>query len=322
MTRKRVGLTDINLSIKDIPHAKVIPKTFKIGRETQTQLANIKNSLFDGLTKEELEGCTLSPDFEDNVTKVDYAAFCMAVAHILSNQSYLYGNEEYNSGTKQEQAKDMTAFLGEKVYVGTIETTLTELCSKGYGEKKPTAKQRKAMRELIDNLDVIPVSLTTTDGRTIRKWVCKKMSEDIRGKFKNGLTGEVVYELALNPIFTYKVKSSYALFEQDTMYRLSEATKKKTEAHYVLINIIAAHKKPLPLVRAIPSLITAFGIKDEVYLNQRKRTETQLISVFDDMVKAGFVQRYELGYHSVKGKQIMNKVTFYFKEEKSKRGEG
>lgn len=320
MINRKSGSAAPELSIKDIPHAKAIPKTFKMGREAQTQLAKIKDSLFDGLTKEELGEYIISPDFENNITKIDYAAFCMATAQILSNQSYQYGNVDEHSGAKKEVAVEMSEKLGKTVYQGNITTTLTELCSKGYGEKTPTSKQRKAMRQLIDNLDRIPVEMTClATGRTIRKWVCKKLSEDIQGRFKNGLTGEVVYELALNPIFTFNVKNSYALFDQDTMYRLSDATKRKTEAHYALINIIASHKKSSPLTRTIATLIDAFGIKDEVYLNQRKRTETLLLTVFEDMVKAGFVQRYELGYSTIKNKQVMSKVTFYFEKKEAKK---
>lgn len=320
--RGTIASSNPDLRIKDIPRSKSIPNTFKVGRETQTQLAKIKTRFFEGISKAELDGCIISPDFEDNISKVDYAAFCMAAAHILSNQSYLSGNEDIHSGISREVARDVSAMLGETAYVGTITTTLTELCSKGYGEKSPTSKQRKAMRELIDNLDVIPMEITLANGRTIRKWACKKLSEDIQGKYKNGFTGEVLYELALNPIFTHKVTSSYALFDQDTMYRLSDATKRKTEAHYILINIIASHKKTTPLTRTISSLLDAFEIKEEVYLNQRKRTEKQLITLFEDVVKAGFIQKYEIEYTTIRSKQIMNKVTFFFKGKESKNKEG
>lgn len=281
---------------------KQVPQTFRMGREVHLQFAKVKRDLFTDL--EEQESGNIIVSGLDKVSKTDFMAFGIAVTQVLYNQSYLSGNLQTNSGKSKTIAKKLSNTMGVDMYVGDIEVSLKDLCRYGYGEIEPTSKQKKTMASLIDTLHSTPVVVTYPNGDTSENILCAKMGKYTRAKDK-----AIVYNLHLAPIFCCNVVKNFGELPQNIIKRIKDSSKRITEAHYVLAELLGIQKKGSTFTRYIEKLVDELGLTD-VYKAQRTRTEKQLVTLFDTMEKVGLIIQHTEEYDILRGKKYMSKVTF------------
>lgn len=261
--------------------AKAIPKSFKAGRDYTVQSNDVEKNLFSDLIKQEASSYVVS-GLPRVVSELDLSAFLFASQQILYNQSYIAGNTINNSGISQTLAKKITEATGIEQYSGEIVATLNEICKLAYGTKEPSTQQKKAMKALIDLLHTTPVEITYSNGRKVKAYMCVKMYEDYRPE-----DNALAYNLHLNPILCQSNKG-WAELPQNIMFRLSEATKRRTPAHIKLLRQLSMQDKRKPFAIAIDDLLKRLGMW-EAYKEQKKRTLNQLNKVFGDMVKIGII---------------------------------
>lgn len=279
-----------------------LPDFFKISRDATLQLSKIERDLFTDM-EESQSGNYIISGIEKNITALDFTAFTFAVGQILYNQSYKSGNTDINSGIKREYAPKYSKDTGEQAYSGTIATSLNELCRLAYGTE-PSTELKKKMATLIDTIDKKTVSIKYPNGDTSLHRLCVMMDRYTRKE-----DGAVFYNLQLNPIFGSRIKNQFGELPQDITAKLSEATKKKTAAHYLLLRWLSAQDKRHPHSLTIDKIIQELRM-EEFFRKDRGKADKQLLSVCDAMVKIGILSKYEAEYGSGKRSHI-KKITFY-----------
>jgi len=279
-----------------------LPDFFKISRDATLQLSKIERDLFTDM-EESQSGNYIISGIEKNITALDFTAFTFAVGQILYNQSYKSGNTDINSGIKREYAPKYSKDTGEQAYSGTIATSLNELCRLAYGTE-PSTELKKKMATLIDTIDKKTVSIKYPNGDTSLHRLCVMMDRYTRKE-----DGAVFYNLQLNPIFGSRIKNQFGELPQDITTKLSEATKKKTAAHYLLLRWLSAQDKRHPHPLTIDKIIQELRM-EEFFRKDRGKADKQLLSVCDAMVKIGILSKYEAEYSSGKRSHI-KKITFY-----------
>lgn len=279
-----------------------LPDFFKISRDATLQLSKIERDLFTDM-EESQSGNYIISGIEKNITALDFTAFTFAVGQILYNQSYKSGNTDINSGIKREYAPKYSKDTGEQAYSGTIATSLNELCRLAYGTE-PSTELKKKMATLIDTIDKKTVSIKYPNGDTSLHRLCVMMDRYTRKE-----DGAVFYNLQLNPIFGSRIKNQFGELPQDITAKLSEATKKKTAAHYLLLRWLSAQDKRHPHPLTIDKIIQELRM-EEFFRKDRGKADKQLLSVCEAMVKIGILSKYEAEYSSGKRSHI-KKITFY-----------
>lgn len=285
-----------------------LPDFFKISRDATLQLSKIERDLFTDM-EESQSGNYIISGIEKNITALDFTAFTFAVGQILYNQSYKSGNADINSGIKRQEAKEINILLRDKnglkenLYCGNISTSLNELCRLAYGTE-PSTELKKKMATLIDTIDKKTVSIKYPNGDTLETRLCAKMI-----KYTRKEDGAVFYNLQLNPIFGSRIKNQFGELPQDITAKLSEATRKKTAAHYLLLRWLSAQDKRHPHPLTIDFIIQELRM-EEFFRKDRGKADKQLLSVCDAMVKIGILSKYEAEYSSGKRSHI-KKITFY-----------
>ena len=285
-----------------------LPDFFKISRDATLQLSKIERDLFTDM-EESQSGNYIISGIEKNITALDFTAFTFAVGQILYNQSYKSGNTDINSGIKRQEAKEINILLRDKnglkenLYCGNISTSLNELCRLAYGTE-PSTELKKKMATLIDTIDKKTVSIKYPNGDTSLHRLCVMMDRYTRKE-----DGAVFYNLQLNPIFGSRIKNQFGELPQDITAKLSEATRKKTAAHYLLLRWLSAQDKRHPHPLTIDFIIQELRM-EEFFRKDRGKADKQLLSVCDAMVKIGILSKYETEYTSGKRSHI-KKITFY-----------
>lgn len=279
-----------------------LPDYFRISRDATLQLSKIERDLFTDM-EESQSGNYIISGIEKNITALDFTAFTFAVGQILYNQSYKSGNTDINSGIKREEAPKYSKDTGKQAYSGTIATSLNELCRLAYGTE-PSTELKKKMATLIDTIDKKTVSIKYPNGDTSLHRLCVMMDRYTRKE-----DGAVFYNLQLNPIFGSRIKNQFGELPQDITAKLSEATRKKTAAHYLLLRWLSAQDKRHPHPLTIDFIIQELRM-EEFFRKDRGKADKQLLSVCDAMVKIGILSKYETEYTSGKRSHI-KKITFY-----------
>ena len=279
-----------------------LPDFFKISRDATLQLSKIERDLFTDM-EESQSGNYIISGIEKNITALDFTAFTFAVGQILYNQSYKSGNTDINSGIKREYAPKYSKDTGEQAYSGTIATSLNELCRLAYGTE-PSTELKKKMATLIDTIDQKAVFIKYPNEDILETKLCAKMI-----KYTRKEDGAVFYNLQLNPIFGSRIKNQFGELPQDITAKLSEATRKKTAAHYLLLRWLSAQDKRHPHPLTIDKIIQELRM-EEFFRKDRGKADKQLPSVCEAMVKIGILSKYEAEYSSGKRSHI-KKITFY-----------
>lgn len=281
------------------------PPTFKVGRAAAIQLAKVERNLFTDI-EERASGNYIVSGLPRNITETDFYAFGLAVSQLLYNQSVQSGNTETNTGLKKKRAVKASK-TGETRYSGCVQVTLNNLCRLAYGVTDDVGAIRKrGMESLIETLNTNDVTITFLNGDTLKAPLCSRMV------YKEKATGAKAYILTLNPIFCEDVKRNFSLFPQDITLRLSAATERKTKAHYKLLNLLGMQDKRKPFIRTIGTLFEELGLDTK----RASRSEVQLISVCEDMVKIGIITGYETEKGRLGRRQnAVKKVTFYLNKD-------
>lgn len=276
--------------------------TYKVGRESSIALAKTNRTLFTSIEEKE-SGNYIIRGLERKVAEYDFEAFKMAFAQTLYNQSYQSGNTEQNSGISRKEAKALSKKSGRIYFKGEVVTSLNDLCRLAYGVDEPSMDQKKAMETLIDTLQKEDVKITFPNGDTLEApllW---------REKFTRKEDGAKFLHIIGHPIFCSNVASNFAEFPQNLTKQLSNITKRKTLAHYRLIQYLGRHDKRKPVCCNINTLLVVLRL-EEAYKEQSTRTEKQLITLFEDMKKLGLLSAYEIATTSARGRKAISKVKF------------
>ena len=302
-----------------------VPDTFSYPRATGIKLASVEKTLFTDLEKKGggeyvVGGLMEGRERVGTISPLDFQAFCLSIRKALHNQSYLTKADraiEADKITKADKVTEAdkvfaglfqnlspseTEKVGHKVYRGEVVITLNQLCRDGYGEKNPTYKQRNAMRELLWTLDENRVKLFDT-GKTSNVRLVSIVDETTYNK-----DGSILYILYLHPLFTEVASKGFGELPQDIAYKLKDAAKGKkiTSAHYRLLHLLSIQDKRKPFTRTYEELLKLFDVSEATGQNNRGRTEKQIISLCDVMVRIGIISTYEVVW---KGKRL-DKVTF------------
>ena len=283
--------------------SKPVPTSYKLGRNSTLQLADIEHNLFTDMEAKE-SGNYIISGLNKKVTELDFTAFSFAVGQILYNQSYLNGNVDTNSGKSKTPSIKMSKSFEETVYAGDILTTLNDLCRLAYGVDTPDQRQRKAMSTLIDVIQSTPVKIQTPNGETVESRLCACMDKYI------AKDEAITYNLHLHPIFCYGVANNFAELPQDLTKRLSNATKKKTVSQYRLIRLLSNQDKRKPFVRTMAQLISDLSFC-EYYRVQRVKAEKQIIEAIEIMKSIDLLSSYDIEYTTIRNKKVISKVIFH-----------
>lgn len=283
--------------------------SFKFGRDAALQLSKVERNLWTDI-EEQQSGKVIISGIEKNVTELDFAAFNLAAAQILYNQSWQSGNADINSGIQREEAITLSQKLGEKLYNGNIVTSLNELCRQAYGTI--TTENRKRMAALLDTIDRKPVVIKFHNGDIQESKLCVIMDRYTREK-----DGAIFYNLYLNPIFGSRIKNQFGELPQDIVAKLDEACKKRKQrkqaAHYLLLRWLSVQDKRCNHTLTIDTIVDE--LRMEAYFKKnRSMADKQLLSICQVMEDIGILSSYDVEYSSGR-KKFIAKVTFLLNKD-------
>ena len=279
--------------------------SFKFGRDAALQLSKIERNLWTNI-EEQQSGKIIISGIEKNITELDFAAFNLAAAQILYNQSWQSGNADINSGIQRKAATRLSRMLGEQVYNGNIVTSLNELCRQAYGSI--TTENRKRMAALLETIDQKPVKIKFHNGDVQESKLCVVMDKYTREK-----DGAIFYNLYLNPIFGSRIKNQFGELPQDIVAKLDEACKKRKQrkqaAHYLLLRWLSVQDKRGSHTLTIDTIVDE--LRMETYFKKdRGKADRQLLSICQVMEDIGILSSYDVEYSSGR-KKFIAKVTFH-----------
>lgn len=281
---------------------KGIPTHFKISRDAALQLSKVERDLFTDM-EEAQSGNYIISGLTKQVTELDFTAFTFAVGQILYNQSYQSGNTDLNSGVSRRKADKVSEKIGGDVYKGEIIVSLSELCRLAYGAE-PSTEIKKKMAALIDTFHKTPVKVRFPNGDEVENYLCVKM-----GKYTRKKDGAILYQLFLNPIFGSRIQNQFGELPQDITSKLTNVTKRKTAAHYLLLRWLSVQDKRYSHTLTIDTIIQELRIEEDFKIN-RGRAEKQLLSICKSMVDIGILSKYEVEY-SPGGRKRIRSITYH-----------
>lgn len=282
---------------------KSLPSFWKLGRDAAIQLAAVERDLFTDMVERE-SGNYIISGLTRKVTELDFTAFSFAVGQLLYNQSYQSGNEDVNSGVSRKKADKVSKQIGSTAYKGEIIASLNDFCRLAYGVQEPTTEMKKKMAALIDTLHKTPVRIKFPNGDEVENYLCVTM-----GKYTREKDGAVLYDLFLNPIFGSRIQNQFGELPQNITERLSNATKKKSAAHYLLIRWLSVQDKRYPHSLNIDTIIRELRMEED-YSKNRSRADKKLLSVCESAVKVGILSSYEASYSTTGRGQYIKSIAF------------
>lgn len=284
---------------------KGLPSHFKIARDAALQLSKVERNLFTDM-EEAQSGNYIISGLTKKVTELDFTAFTFAVGQILYNQSYQSGNTDINSGVSRKKADKVSRQLGENAYKGEIIVSISELCRLAYGAE-PSTETKKKMAALIDTFHKTPVKVKFPNGDEVENYLCVKM-----GKYTREKDGAVIYDLYLNPIFGSRIQNQFGELPQDITAKLTNATKRKTAAHYLLLRWLSVQDKRYPHTLTIDTILQELRM-EEYFKESRGKADKQLLSICKAMVDIGILSDYKVEYSSGKRRHIQS-ITFHLNQ--------
>ena len=296
------------------PDRSLLP-TFKVGRDSALQMAAIERDLFTEM-EEENSGKYIISGLEKSVTELDFTALTFGLGQILSNQSYLCGNEDVNSGVVRQTANTISRETGIQSYSPYIVTSLNDLCRLAYGEE-PTTEIKKKTATILGTMDKRKVKVKFPNGVTCESRLLAVMNEYTRDE-----DGAKSYEIALNPIFSSRIKDQFGELPQGVISDMVTACKsrgqRKQAAHYLLLRWLSVQDKRYPHTLNIGTIVQELRM-EEYFKKDKSKAEKQILSCCDTMVEIGLLSNY---LPTLKGKRI-DKITFHLNPDyirESKKG--
>lgn len=283
--------------IGDIPRR--LPEEQKFSRAVVLQSHVMQRSLF-----EELENSTPTQEGEvvysklpSLISEYDFRGYILAAQLTLYDQSYLYHNEDINSGFARDMSNISTdlGFKDEKgkpYHAGHISVTLNDLCRVAYGKEgeTPTSKQRDSMRATIKAVDSTPIEINYANGDHKESYLIKVMGKYIRKE-----DGAETYHLVLNPIFTTAGKG-YGLMLRGATTRLTQyLTSKgktgkagKSAAHLAFLQLLSIQEKGKDWRISVEHLLQRLNLL-EYFKKNRKNVIAKLDDLFETFVGLGYL---------------------------------
>ena len=298
--------------IGDIP--RKLPKEQKISRAVVLQSHILQRSLFEELEnpKPNESGEIIYSKLPSLISEYDFRAYMLASQLTLSDQSYLFHNEDINSGFIRDESnltKDLQ-LLDEKKHSyhnGHISVTLNELCRVGYGipeGQAPSAAQRNNMRATIEAVDKTPIGVVYGNGDQKETYLIK-----IMGKYTRKEDGSETYYLVLNPIFTSYGKG-YGIMMRGATTKLSQyliskgrtGRGGKSAAHIAFLQLLSIQRGEEWKV-SVGNLLQRLNLLEQ-YKKNKRRTLDRLKSIFEDFVGTGYIKEIPTitqdGYYIIK----------------------
>lgn len=280
--------------IGDIPRR--LPEEQKISRAVVLQSHLIQRSLFEELENSipTATGEVVYSKLPSVISEYDFRAYLFAVKAILYDQSYLYHNEDINSGFKREESK--LGFKDEKdhpYYRGHIHTTLNDLCRVGYGipeGQTPSAAQRNNMRATIEAVHTHRVGIVYGNGDRLEKSLVM-----LAEKFICKEDGSESYILILNPILTNLAKG-YGVIQRDAIARITQYLNSKgkkgkagkSAAHLAFYELLSIQDKGKDWKISVENLLQRLNLL-KYYRKNRKNVIAKLDDLFETFVALGYL---------------------------------
>lgn len=283
----------IEVSKERLPIRKRPPKEFKIGRALMTTQGSVERQLFDALEAKNNRNYTISGVTKSITPKLLHQTI-FALGQVLSNTSYMYGNEQDHTGMAKEgkiskgvlppmdikERSEEGDLVTKPYHYAEVKTSLRELAKFAFGTDEPNHQQRQDIEKALYAFQNEGVQLTI-NGHTYAKslvWIEGWSSRENENDLKE------VY-LVLNPIFAMGAAKSYAKHPQDASKRLSNAVKQVTIAHLKLRDLLAMQQvKKEPFRRYVSELLEFLGLTEEYKKNPKRVMETKLPNLFKAMI--------------------------------------
>ena len=267
-----------------------LPETRKYSRVPLLQNEALQRGLFDELWEQVEHGSLeVTSKIPSVISDLEFNAYLTGAMALLSDQSYLYHNEEELSGmSKYTDVIRRNKNVIHKGYVGVIDASLTELCREGYGlaaGEKPTKRQREGMIKAIKALHNNSLDVRYPSGDIEKSILISRMGEYIRKS-----DGARMYRLVLNPIFTHN-KFGFGLVPRGALTLIAENLKAKgnrlTETYHKFLHLLIVTRGDT-LHMAIETLAKRLGLSS--YLSKdRKKLIAKLALLFRIFREEGFI---------------------------------
>lgn len=273
-----------------------VPMTFKATRQYLTQAPKLERTLFSDLLKDagiNTEESYILESLPDGISEVDLAYFTIAIQQKLYNTSYLYGNEDINSGISRNHTKYISQLWGDDAYSGEINITLNELCNL-MGIEKPQNIERRSKKKLLHALDKHRVGIYYTNSkgekRAYESYLCRILETD--KSLKKEKEGATTFHLWIHPIFAAGIANNFAELRQDTIPNYVKNLRanglRRDFASIQLLKLIVCQDARKPFSIPFENLLKKIGLW-ETYKKNPKRTRAKLPKYFKALQDTGVI---------------------------------
>lgn len=268
---------------------RLLPTTFKVGRDYELQGINIEEQLYTKIHKKGIGKITIG-EKEISISKNDIQGYLCAIEQTLFNQSYL-SKAQINTGVSKGRVnKELSKFGVENNNNGVIWATIYELCQIAYGVEKPTTEQKERMKATIEAVasTFVFVEYRNKDGKCymtelpIALVLAKTKDKEV--KFSPD-----VYTIQINPILCY-FSQGYGVLPQNVVNLLSTSAQSKglrrTEAYLRMTKFLALQKGSC-IKRKELTLLCDLGLQQHIASRNINKARKLLTDIFSVLVEIG-----------------------------------
>lgn len=259
------------------------PPTRKVARLPILNNNPMQRSLFDELNRQSGEGTLeVVSKIPSVISSLDFNAYLTGAMAILSDQSYLYHNEEELSGMGKVKA-------GEKEgYIGLIDVSLIELCREGYGYA-PTEriqwKHKEGMKKAITALHHNPITIRYPNGDIENNILIAVLNSK-----ESAGNESAQYKLALNPIFT-KNSMGFGVVPRGAITQIAQnlkgKKKKLNETYHKFLFLLVVTRGEVVNI-SLENLLKRLELLG-YFKKNKKMVESKLELLFTIFLEEGFI---------------------------------
>ena len=217
------------------------PLTFTMSRNVLIQSDKFERGLFDDPQPKDKSQFTIG-GLTKQISERDLYCSIFALAQINSNQSYMSGHSQENTGLSDGVLNNaLSKITGERELNGEVYFSLNEFCRLSYGVKNPSTKERKQAEALLKTLDSTP-SIVEYKDKTVEAYLAKTVTRVTEKK-----DGSIYYHLYLHPLFVDMISKGYAQLPQNLMERYRKGIEqqggKMTDRHIRLLVLLVQQSR-------------------------------------------------------------------------------
>ena len=267
------------------------PPTRKMARLPILNNNPMQRSLFDELERQNEEGTLeMTSKIPSLISDLDFNALLTGAMAVLSDQSYLYHNEEELSG----MAKIKVPILGKdnkevhNGYMGIIDVSLNELCIEGYGYTSADKIQKihkDGMIKAIEAVNSNAIAIKFPNGDIVECTLINKQLCYVRKS-----DGARMYRLILNPIFTAN-SMGFGVVPRGAITLIAQNLKGKkkrlNEAYHKFLLLLAVTRGEVASI-SLENLLKRLELLDS-FKKDRKRTIEKLELLFTTFLEERFI---------------------------------